>query len=440
MAAYRLTAKSTLIWTLAGAFAVAGFPFAPPAAGAAFFAADDAARSDAYREGQRALADEKWHEALKIFRSIADDKKADADAALYWTAWTEWKLGRKGAALGTLRSLRDGYPKSAWLDDARVLELEIDGRDRIEPREPKPPKEPREPKDPKDPKEGRDPRRSVEIDEDEEIKLYALDGLMQVEPEKAVPILEKFLAGNHSLRLKERALFVLAQSDAPRARQILIDLVRRGTPPELRLKAVEQLGVAGGREDIAALATIWKESTPEVKRKVLEAWMVAGVGEPVFDVAKSEADPGLRRKAIEMLGVMGATRELGELYATERDPDVRAKLLEAYGVAGDEQALLRAAKTETDPRLRRKAIESIGVFGGRDAARILVSLYESETEYDIKAKIVESLMVAGDAKPLVELFKKEKDRALKRKILQQIAVMGDEETAELFADLLEEKP
>ena len=378
------------------------------------FAEGEAGRSTSYKEGQRALADERWEEALKIFRSVADAKGTDADAALYWTAWTEWKLSRKGAALGTLRSLVDAYPKSSWIDDAKALEIQIQGGDETEAVSP-----------------GAD---------DEEIKLYALDGLMQVEPEKAVPILERFLAGNHSLRLKERALFVLAQSDSPRSRQVLLDLVRRGTPPELRLKAVEQLGVAGGKEDLAALSTIWKESTPEVKRKVLEAWMIAGVEEPVFDVARNEKDPDLRRKAIEMLGVMGATDELGQLYATETNPDVRAKLLEAYGVAGDEQALLRAAKTETDPRLRRKAIESIGVFGGKDASRILVDLYQTETDRDIKNKIIESLMVAGDAKPLVALFKQEKDRELKKKILQQISVMGDEETAELFAELLGEKP
>ena len=71
---------------------------------------------------------------------------------------------------------------------------------------------------------------------------------------------------------------------------------------------------------------------------------------------------------------------------------------------------------------------------------MLVELYEQETDRDLKSKIIESLMIAGDAKPLVALFKKEQARELKKKILQQIAIMGDDETAELFSDLLEEKP
>lgn len=442
------------------AAALALLPFALPselAATAVWYAADDSARSSDYRSAQKLLSEGKYDEALDRFRAIADARKADADAALYWLAWTEWKLARKGSARGTLRTLYDAYPTSVWIDDARVLELQIDGRSALVPPTPPspvtppsppsaasrptapvppvPPTPAREPREPREPKHVRESGHS----EQDELKLYALDGLMHVEPERALPILEKFLAGNHSLKLKERALFVLAQSDAPKARQVLLDLVRRGTPPELRLSAVEQLGVAGGTDDLEALATIWKEATPEVKQKVLEAWMIAGAEQPVFDIAKSERDPELRRKAIEMLGVMGASKELGQLYATETDRDVRGKLLEAYGIAGDEEALLRAAKGERDPGLRRKAIESIGIFGGKRAATILAELYETETDRDLKARIVESLMIAGDAKPLVALFKKEQDRELKRKILQQIAIMGDEETAELFGELLEER-
>lgn len=109
-------------------------------------------------------------------------------------------------------------------------------------------------------------------------------------------------------------------------------------------------------------------------------------------------------------------------------------------ISGVADPVFEVAKSEKDPDLRRKAIESIGVFGGKNSARILVELYESETDRDTREKILESLMIAGDAKPLVALFKKETDRELKKKILQQIAIMGDEETAELFAELLEEKP
>ena len=398
-------------WLLAGALA-AGFASTPLSA-SVLFAGDDAARSDSYRAGQRALSEERWPEALSIFTALADAKGPEADAALYWKAWTESKLGRRGDALSTIRALLGTYPKSTWADDAQALELELGGKRGAE---------------------------RIEQGSDEDLKLYALDGLMQVEPERAVPILERFLAGDHSLKLKEKALFVLAQSDTPKARQILVELVRSGSPPELRLKAVEQLGVAGGKEDLRALSAIWKDSTPEVKAKVLEAWMIADEKQPVFDVARSEKDPALRRKAIELLGVMNATDELGQLYASETDPAVRAKLLEAYGVAGDISALSRAAHGESDVALRRKAIEGLGVFGGKEGSRELVSLYGTERERDLRKKILEALMVNGDAQALVGLFRSEKDPEMKRAILQQLSVMDDESVEQILRDVLEDKP
>ena len=53
-----------------------------------------------------------------------------------------------------------------------------------------------------------------EAEADEELKLLALQGLQHSDPDQAVPMLEKILQGPQSPRLKERALFVLAQSNS----------------------------------------------------------------------------------------------------------------------------------------------------------------------------------------------------------------------------------
>ena len=63
---------------------------------------------------------------------------------------------------------------------------------------------------------------------DEDLKLMALNGLMNSDPERAIPMLEKFLQGNQSPKLKERALFVLAQNDSAKGRQILSQIARGG--------------------------------------------------------------------------------------------------------------------------------------------------------------------------------------------------------------------
>ena len=92
---------------------------------ATFAAADGEGRSPAYRDAQSALDQAQWDEAVRRFSSVADQKNADSDAAIYWKAYAELKLGRRSEALQSLRGLRSAYPKSVWIDDADALEIAI---------------------------------------------------------------------------------------------------------------------------------------------------------------------------------------------------------------------------------------------------------------------------------------------------------------------------
>jgi hypothetical protein len=83
-------------------------------------------------------------------------------------------------------------------------------------------------------------RPAATSEDDEELKLYALDSLMQAEPEQAVPVLERLLAGNASSRLKERALFVLSQSDSPQG---------TGDPDAHRQDRPAHAAARGGHQD-----------------------------------------------------------------------------------------------------------------------------------------------------------------------------------------------
>ncbi len=262
---------------------------------------------------------------------------------------------------------------------------------------------------------------------------------MQVEPAKAVPILERFLAGDHPLKLKQRALFVLSQSDSPRAREILLDIVRRGDPAELRVAAVRDLGIAGGKEDLAALSGIWKDASPQVKNAVLEAWLIAGQSAPILDAARSEPDPALRAKAIDELGAMDASRELSALYDSEKDPALRGKILGSLGVAGDVTALAKVARTDPDPKLRGKAIEAIGIAGGPAAGEQLRALYGAEKDRAVRERVLNAFLISDDARSLVTLFRQEKDPELKRKIVQVLSLIDSPESESLIKELLGEK-
>ena len=378
-------------------------------------AREESRPSEAYREGQQALEDEDWEEASRIFGKLAAGSSGETDAALYWKAYADWRRKLKKESLEGIGRLLSTYPQSPWADDAKALELEI--------------------------RNGKTAK-GVASAEDEELKLYALDGLMQIDPAQAVPVLERFLAGNHSLRAKERALFVLSQSDSPRAREILLRVAKTGQPIELRREAVRMFGIAGEPEDLAALASIARDASApaEIREAVVEAFQIAGHSDGLVGLATSDPDPRIRRKAIEALGANGELPALRRLWSTEKDPELRAKLLEAFGIAGDVDTLAKAARESTDPKLRRKAIEGIGITSGPDASRVLRQLYGEFTSPDDKRKVVEALMVNGDAKVLIELFRAERDPGMKKVILQNLTVMDDPEAMRIILELLGEKP
>ncbi len=390
--------------------------------------ADGEGHSPAYRDAQRALDQARWEEAAQRFAAVAEQKNADSDAALYWKAYAEEKIGRKAEALQTLKSLRADYPKSVWSDDADALEMSISGANA-----------PR----------GRGPQGGpvvagpvgagpVLAGPDEELQMYALDGLMQMDSARALPILEKILAGERSLQIKQRALFVLSQSDEPRARTLLVDTARTGKPAELQLEAVRSLGIAGDPEDIRALSEVYRASpSRETREAVLEAFMIAGEEKPLLEAARGEADRELRGKSIELLGALGSTGALAELYKSDSSREVKEKILEGMMIAGDKDQLLAAARGEADHELAGKAIELLGAVGADSA---LVELYESTHDRELRGKIIEGLMIAGNGKAMIALLRKESDPELKKQIVQHLSLMNDDEAMSEIERLLTEKP
>jgi hypothetical protein len=409
--------SSVLAALLAAATLAAGAAVAPAAAAGARFATSDpqaAERGETYREGQRALEEQRWDTAARAFGAAAAAGGPDVDSALYWKAYADWKGKRRKEALDGIRVLLAGHPGSSWADDARALELEIRGGGAGDPA----------------------------VVEDEELKLYALDALLQVEPARALPVLERILAGDGSLKLKQRALFVLSQSEEPRARAVLVGAARTGEPVELRREAVRTLGIAGEAEDIAALAALARDpgAPREVREAVVEAYLISDRAGELAGLARTDSDPAVRRKAIEALGALEALPALRELWAAEKDPQLRSQLLEAFAVAEDVETLARAAREAGDPELRHKAIEGLAIAGTPEAARHLRALYGELDEPGDKHKVLEAFMIQDDARTLIELFRAEKDAKLKKEIVQLLSVMDDPAASELLLSILREKP
>lgn len=364
-----------------------------------------------YESAQDALSDGQWTRALERFADVMAANAARVDAAMYWTAYAQSKLGQQADALATLAQLTKSHPASRWLGDARALELEV--------------------------------RQSVgqpmrpEAQADEELKLLALQGLQHSDPAQAVPLLEKFLQGTQSPKLKERALFVLAQSNSPQARQVLATIAKGAAQPDLQRRAIQYLGVHATQDNRQLLAEVYAASTDVgVKRQVLRAYMVAGDRARVVAAATGEASPELRQEAVRQLGVMGAREELRQLYQRESSVDVKRQILQSLFVAGDSVRLVELANGETNADLRLAAVRHLGTMNAQRTGTALVTLYERDRDAAVKRAAINALFVQGNAESLVALARKESSAEMKREIVQKLSVMKSKAATDYLLEIL----
>lgn len=363
-----------------------------------------------YQAGQRDLDARQWDQAISSFTAAAARKGAYADAALYWKAYAENRAGQREEALATIAGLRQAYPSSKWLNDARALQVEI----RAQAGAPVSP--------------GTEP--------DEELKLLALNSLMQSDPSTALPILEKLLTSNNSLKVKDRALFVLTQSGSPEGRKVLDDVARNSSNPELQLKAIRYMGMMGGEQSRKALADLYNSSSNEnIKREILKSFMVSGSRTFLLNAARSEKNPELRHEAIKELALSGGQDELWQLYQTGSLED-KQEILKSMFLGGNSTRLVEVARTEKNPALRVAAIKSLGLMGSNGRGDVLVSIYQSDTNPEVRNAVLNALFLQQNGKALVDLARSEKDPHMKEEIVKKMALVHSKETTEYMMELL----
>jgi HEAT repeats len=365
-----------------------------------------------YDNGREALDDDKYEQARDKFAALAKANGPLTDAALYWQAYADQRLGQRQAALAAIADLKARFPQSRWQRDAGALEIEV--------------------------RQGTGQPSRPEAQGDEELKMLAIQGLMNSDPERAMPLLEKVLQGPASPKEKSRAMFVLAQSGSPQGREIIGRIARGQSNPELQKKAVEYLAIFGGPEARKTMAEIYASSNdPSLKRSILRSYMIGGDKERLFAAAKSEKDPALRREAIRQLGLVHSEQELEQLYRTENTPEIRREILQAFFLAGDVNKMLEAAKGEKDPELRRAAVRNLGLVRSDESSKALATIYANETDRSIREEVLNAYFLQGNAGAIVAIARAEKDPGLKKKAVEKLSLMHSKEASDYMMELLQ---
>ena len=365
-----------------------------------------------YDDGREALDDGNYEKAREKFAELAKENGPQTDAALYWEAYAEQRLGHRQAALAAIADMKARFPQSRWQKDASALEIEV-RQNTGQPSKP-------------------------ETLGDDELKMLAIQSLMNSNPDRAMPLLEKVLQGSATPKEKSKALFVLAQSGSPQGREIIGRIARGQSNPELQRKAVEYLGIFGGPDSRKIMADIYASSSDvSLKRSILKSYMIGGDREHLFAAAKNEKDTALRGEAIKQLGLVGGQNELEQLYKTETSPEIKRELLQAFFLAGDANKLWAAAKDEKDASVRRAAIRNLGLIGSEDSGKALRELYAKETDQGIRKEILNALFIQGNASALVAIARAEKDPELKKTAVQKLSLMNTKESSDYMMELLQ---
>jgi len=435
-----------------GALVMAGALGARPiqaseAPGSAHWEQDDPAAGRAYKAGTKALDSREWQKAVAAFDEVIAQDGERVDGALYWTAYALDKLGRPSEALAALDKLKRRFPNSRWLKEAQALEIEVR----------------QAAGNPADPDQ----------QADDELKLIAINALLHVEPERALPMIEKLLETSGSSELGEHALFVLSQSGSPRAREILASIVKGQRNPELRLEAIHYVAhlmpepghgpdpdhdsdarirtrsrARAANESMQLLSETYAETTDRaVKQAILESFAIAGDLDRVLEAARHEVDEALRTTAIESLAMgLGALpaeqrsrvqQEMLKLYREEANVELKQALLRSMAFGGDPDAFIELARSETEPELRRHAIRHLGLLPEGKTAELLVSMYTSESDATVKAEIIQALALQQNAGALIDLARNETDRALRRQLVEGLTMVDSEEATDFLLELLE---
>jgi tetratricopeptide (TPR) repeat protein len=208
-----------------------------------------------YRAARAALTDGDFKRAATIFATVAE-KYPDSEFApdaLYYRAYALFKSGSSrelDQAVAALDRQAIRYPKAGTLNDAKQLRASIRSEQA---------------------KRGNG-EAGLEIaagattlrnetrcpTDDDDMRLTALAGIIQLDPDQVLPVLQKLLERKDecSIRLRKRAVNMVAQTKEEERADILLRVASTDPSPEVRREAVQWLSSVNTERAAKALDSI----------------------------------------------------------------------------------------------------------------------------------------------------------------------------------------
>lgn len=431
-----------------------------------------------YRQARALLNRNRYTEAAARFREFREkhpqsERVADA---LYFEAFALYRGGDMAQlreARARLREQENRFPRAATRSDSKTLRVRIlqelaqrgDAEAAAEirvladvaatpptpPTPPTPVAAPRPPRAPRAPLPGERSTGECHSDDDDNVKMMALNALLQMDAERAIPILKSVLAKRDtgSVCLRRRAVFLVSQKRAPEATAILLDAARHDPDLDVRLHAVQWLSHVRSDEAVAALDSILRSARDtELQEKALFALAQtksdrAGASLRAY-AERSDVAVAVRERAIFWLGQQRSPENaafLRALYAKLQNSELKEKCLFALSQMkdqGNDRWLLELAGNDREPvEIRKRAL----FYAGQANAPIadLAAIYDRTRDREMKEQLifVYSQRKSSEAvDKLLDIAKRETDPELRRKAVFWLGQSRDPRAAQFLLDLI----
>ena len=290
-------------------------------------------------------------------------------------------------------------------------------------------------------------------DDDNDMRIAALMALMQMDSERAIPILKQVLAKRDecSVALRRKAVFIVAQKESEESADILLAAARNDPDVEVRRQAVFWLSQVHSDKALTALDSILHQSTDEeVQEKAIFALANTNTEKgnaTLRAYAQSNAPEELRAKAVFWLGQSSRrspenTAFLQSLFDKTNSDEIQNAIIQAMSeTPGDEGAkwmLGIVQNPKQSVETRKKALFWAGQRHQLDI-NTLLALYPKLDDQELKEHFIFVLSERREAAAsdkLIEIAKTDKDIEMRKKALFWLAQKNDPRAKQLLMEII----
>ena len=207
-------------------------------------------------------------------------------------------------------------------------------------------------------------------DEDAQLRVEALNALVQMDPKNADPAIARVLARRDtcSAPLRRGALALVARSNDAHSTDLLISTAKTDPSTEVRAEAIRLLGRASDDRATAALVE-FATSADKAPLQRIAVRSLAAQQSPASTQAirslmtRTDVPNDVRITALHYAGKNDLqVSDLAKMYDASADRSTRQEIISLLAQRPEPQAadkLIDIAKTSTDPSLRRFAISAL---------------------------------------------------------------------------------